>query len=223
KMFGMLDGAIPVDVYPELSAKVHEDIFLRTDHHWAPLGAYYAAEKFAEVAGVPFAPLSDYDVSVVPNYVGSMYSYSGKDPRVGNSPEDFVYYKPRNSYKTTYYNTYTGQNPSVAVEGSLFVEGMNLADTYSTFMGGDAKITHITTDVKNGRKLAIIKESMGNALVPFFTNSFEEIYVIDVRFFPYNAVSYLSERGVTDLLFATSMAMANDGGFVGKIEGLMGN
>lgn len=33
-----------VDVHSALSAHKDEDIFLRTDHHWAPLGAYYAAE-----------------------------------------------------------------------------------------------------------------------------------------------------------------------------------
>ena len=44
-----------VDVYYTLQEHAAEDIYLRTDHHWAPLGAYYAARKFAEVAGVPFS------------------------------------------------------------------------------------------------------------------------------------------------------------------------
>ena len=35
-----------VDAYTALGRHAKEDIFLRTDHHWAPLGAYYAAEAF---------------------------------------------------------------------------------------------------------------------------------------------------------------------------------
>ena len=92
----------PVDIYETLGEHADEDIFLRTDHHWAPLGAFYAAQKFAEVAGVPFHPLSDYDRKVVHRFVGNMYGYS-QDIAVKNAPEDFVYYVPRDvTYSTTY-------------------------------------------------------------------------------------------------------------------------
>jgi hypothetical protein len=67
----------------------------------------------------------------------------------------------------------------------------------------------------------VFKDSFGNALIPFLTGSFEEIYVIDIRFFPYNAIDYLTERGVTDVLFANNIAVANDGYFIGMIEGLI--
>ena len=39
-----------VDIFDTLQAHVEEPIYSRTDHHWAPLGAYYAARYFAEVA-----------------------------------------------------------------------------------------------------------------------------------------------------------------------------
>ena len=73
---------------------------------------------------------------------------------------------------------------------------------YLVFMGSDTQVAHIKTDVNNGRKLAVIKDSYGNALIPCLTGSFEEIYVIDMRYFEANAVSYLQECGITDLLFA---------------------
>ena len=69
-------------------------------------------------------------------------------------------------------------------------------------MGGDEKITHVTTDVKNGRNLVIIKDSYGNALVPFLTSSFENIYVIDMRYFELNAIDYIKDVNATDVLFA---------------------
>jgi hypothetical protein len=220
RMNNALSGDVtPVNVYSVLADRTNEEIFLRTDHHWSPLGAYYAAEHFAQVAEVPFIPLADYERIVIPDYVGSMFGFSDNNPTVRTFKEDFIYYKPPNQFTTTYYHTIAGQNPNVGVQGTLFME-QPLGDSYSIFMGGDAKITHIQTDVNNGRKLAVFKESMGNALIPFFTGSFEEIYVIDIRFFPFNAIDYLTERGVTDVLFATSMAMANDGNFVGLIESL---
>ena len=89
-----LEGGVKsVDIYYTLRDHAAEDIYLRTDHHWAPLGAFYAAKKFAEVAGVPFRDLDGYERRVVHGYVGSMYGYS-QDISVKNAPEDFVYYVP---------------------------------------------------------------------------------------------------------------------------------
>ncbi len=92
-------------------------------------------------------------------------------------------------------------------EANFFVDFSNSKDKsmlYCTFMGGDAKITHIKTSTHNGRKLAIFKDSYGNALPQFLFGSFEEIFVMDMRFFTYNAIDYFKENGITDLLFANN-------------------
>ena len=85
------------------------------------------------------------------------------------------------------------------------------------YLGGDDRVTKIETEVKNGRKLAVIKDSYGNALIPWLTSSFEEITVIDMRFFTKNAISYLKEIGATDVLFAMNTFSAV-GGNAKKID-----
>ncbi|MCL1904377.1 MAG: DHHW family protein [Oscillospiraceae bacterium] len=217
-----LDDVTPVNVYSALSRRVAlgENVYLRTDHHWAALGAYYAAEQFALTAGVPFAPLSSYEKVKIENFIGTMYGYSGRNPAILNNPEDFIYYKPANDYSTTYYIIYEGYDPELPVSSSLFLE-QPVSESYCTFMGGDTRITHITTDVDTTRTLAVFKDSFGNALIPFLTGSFKEIYVIDIRFFPYNAFDYLKAKGVTDVLFANNIAVANDPYFIELIEKLL--
>jgi hypothetical protein len=216
RVYSFLDGVVPVNAYSVLAEHTREDIYLRTDHHWAALGAYYAAEEFCRVAEVPFTPLSEYEKVVIEGYVGTMYGYSG-DIRLKNNPEDFVYYKPPNGYDVTYYNY---DAPETAIKSTLFIP-QSVGMSYCVFMGGDAKLTHIETDVKNGRKLAVFKESYGNALIPFLTGSFEEIYVIDIRYFPYKAAGYLTEKGVTDVLFANNVFAANTGSMIGYITDIM--
>lgn len=205
-----LDGVVPVDAYNALKEHKDEDIFQRTDHHWSQLGAFYAAQEFAETAGVPFATLSSYEKVVKPGYVGTLYGYTG-DSDLKDNPENFVYYKPSNNYTTTYYST----DLSEEWEGNLLINLDNVEPVswYLVFMGTDQVVTHVSTDVKNGRKLAIIKDSYGNALVPCLTGSFEDIYVIDMRYFDVNAVSYLQECGVTDLLFAMNTFSATGSNF----------
>lgn len=204
------DDVKAVDVYTTLSQHTSEYIYTRTDHHWAALGAYYAAQKFAEVAGVPFMDISNYEQKVVHNYVGSMYTYSDYDPDVKNNPEDFIYYVPNVDYTATYYEYILGEDGSIAGmaapdDGSFFwrySDGSGLA--YCTYMGGDSKIVHVKTGTANGRKLAIFKDSYGNAIPPYLFGSFEEIIVIDMRYFTHNAVEYLTENGITDVLFANN-------------------
>ena len=204
----------PVDVYATLGEHADEDIFLRTDHHWAPLGAYYAAEKFAEVAGVPFRDLSSYDRKVVHGYVGSMYGYS-QDISVKNAPEDFVYYVPRDVTYTTTYINYTIDDeyrvigmgkPYKSVFFYRYKDGSGGA--YCTFMGSDTKITCVRTSTKNGRRLMILKDSFGNAIPGYLFYSFEEIHVIDSRYFTKNMVDYVHENHITDILFANNIFKA---------------
>lgn len=205
----LLDGVTPVDAYSALAAHTSEDIYLRTDHHWAPLGAYYAAEVFAKTAGVPFLDISEYDREVVHDYVGTMYGYTG-DIVLKNNPEDFVYYVPKTvDYTTTYYEyelsggEIVGARPEFT--GNFFVrygDGNGMA--YCTFMGGDSQIVKVTTNAGTGRRLAILKDSYGNALPGYLMGSFDEIIVIDMRYFTHNAVDFLTENGTTDILFANN-------------------
>lgn len=194
------DGIIPVDAYTALSQHVNEDIYFRTDHHWQPLGAYYAAQAFANIAQVPFAPLSDYETIAMEGYVGTMYGYSNENQLVKNNPDVFTYYKPKNEYTVTYYT----QSLTDPYEAGLFLKSLEdtpVVSWYLVFMGGDDEVAHVHTDVSNGRKLVIVKDSYGNAVVPCLTNSFEDIWVVDMRYFEGSISQLVKDEGLTDVLF----------------------
>lgn len=196
----------PVDAYGALERHTDEQIFMRTDHHWSSLGAFYAAEEFSAVARVPFARIEEYDKQTKEGYVGTLYGYSN-DIILKENPEPFSWYIPHANFRTTYYNRSLGS----PYESSFFMNLDNTAPVswYMVYMAGDDHVVQIDTDVHNGRKLCVIKDSYGNALIPWLTSSFEEIYVIDMRFFKVNAVQFIRDRGVTDVLFAMNSFSAN--------------
>lgn len=207
-----LDGVTPIDAWTALDRHKDEKIFQNTDHHWAQLGAFYAAEEFAKTAGVPFPDINQYEKIEKDGYVGTLYGYTGDDDLKDN-PEQFVYYIPKCEYTSEFFTP----DLSESWDGNLVVSIDNIdpVSWYCVFIGADNVVTHVTTEVKNGRKLAVIKDSYGNALIPCLTGSFEEIYVIDVRYFEVNAVSYLKEKGITDLLFAMNTFSATGSNFEG--------
>lgn len=199
-----LYGIIPVDAYTALSKHTDEEIYARTDHHWMQLGAYYAAEEFVKTAkiSVPFAPISDYERHDVEGYLGTLYGYSNENATMAKNPETFTYYIPPNDFTTYYMNP----NDTGFTQGSMFLS-MPVGYSYGTFMGGDEKVVHVETDVKNARKLLIVKDSYPNALVPCLTGSFEEIWTVDMRYleemrhFPNSISQIVEEYGITDVLF----------------------
>ena len=212
ELYSLIDSAVQVvDLYMVLGEHVDEDIYLRTDHHWSPLGAYYAARQFAMVAGVKVPEISDFVPDTIKDYVGSMYGFS-KDVNVKKSPEDFVYYKPMGVEYSTTYRKYdldeeyqiVGEEP--AREGEFFVKVSGTSSAYCTFMGSDARITQVKTDSDCPRRLLVMKDSFGNAIPGYLFGSFEEIHVVDFRYFTYNIKDYVEEHGITDILMANNIS-----------------
>ena len=193
-------GITSVDIDSVLAQHTTEPIYCRTDHHWMPLGAYYATQTFAKAAGVDFKELSTFQPKTIEGFVGTMYAFSGGDINIKNDPEDFTYYVPDNyeQCRTDYYDTafnYTGSG--------YFFQGVGDPQTnaYLTFFGGDEQIVKVHTNVQNGRRLVIIKDSYGNAEPGFLMNSFEDIYIVDMRYFQPNLVDFIQQLGITDVLF----------------------
>lgn len=192
-------GIKSVNVVDAMKKHTEEGLYCRTDHHWRPIGAYYAARTFAEAAKVPFADLSTYEKQTIPGFVGTMYGYSS-DTRILNDPDDFEYYVPSAEYKAYYYD----QSFDYVYTDDLFAEVDDASNAYLTMLGGDGHALKIDTEVDNGRKLLVIKDSFGNAEIPYYTSSFEQIFVVDVREFRRNIVDFIDTMGVTDVLFTMS-------------------
>lgn len=203
-----------VVVFVDDTLKNHtdEEIYNRTDHHWAPLGAYYAAAALAEAAEVDFLPLSEYEERTLHDYVGTMYKFSG-DPEVKAHPEDFVYYLPPEGYVAQFINykvsggkTVSESAPKIEPFFKEYKDGSGSA--YCTFMGGDTRTVKVTnTGGTPGRKLLIVKDSFGNAMASNLFGSFEEVHVIDFRYFPHNLVDYVEKEGITDLVFVNTISI----------------
>lgn len=191
-----LKNVTNIDAYGALRRHAGENIYARTDHHWLPLGAYYAAKIFSETAGFPFITLEEYQKVVKSGYVGSMYNYT-EDLKLYNDPEDFVMYLPPDTGKTVYYDT-AFEN---GYESELFLSPDGGA-YYCSFLGSDQIIAEIKTNAGTGRILVIFKDSFGNALAPFLTSGFDVIYVCDIRYFDLNAIDFCKKVEATDLLFA---------------------
>ena len=173
-----------------------EHLYFATDHHWTQRGAYYAYRAFIHAKGEEIADLSEFSQDNVENFIGS-WEYSLKGT-------------PGESVLTENAETMERFMPIVEYTGDVFLD-MNLTDRwreskvivesdekYTTFIGGDMPIIRYKTNVKNGEKAVIIKESFGNAFATWAVNNYEEVYIIDPR--QWNGFGGASDRGEFNLV-----------------------
>lgn len=196
-----LHGVTGVPLYEALLYHRDEPLYSRTDYHWQPLGAYYAAAELAKAANVPFAELETYEKVEREGYVGAFAAVNDIS-ELYDAAEPFTYYKPANlnALSCHYYDTdFTNGR-----EGSLFHENLPVSSSYTIFVGVDDCIFQADTDADNDRVLVIFKDSYGNALLPFLTESFSTIYLCDFRFFDTDVQTFLEQVGATDIVFAMS-------------------
>ena len=215
------DRVVDVDIYNTLGLHANEPIYLRTDHHWSALGAFYAANVFAEKAGVDYSPLENYTEVSRPGYLGTMYKYTNYSPILKNNPEDFLVYYPNADYTVTYYSSSDLKSKPRSHDGGFFweISDEQRSSWYSTFIRGDSySVKAVSNECKNGRKLLIVKDSYGNALAPYMLEGFEEIYIVDARKYTRSLKETISDYGITDVLFAECTFSAVSGNYIDSLK-----
>lgn len=200
----------------EIRKHREEYIYFNTDHHWTSLGAYYAYRAFCETAGLTPVSLDTVRYKVKPSFLGSLYRLT-RDPKLKENPDSVKYYLFRDSVRF-----YIGSNnsPSYWGRSKMYAESVSGVNSYSIFLQGDLPIVKMETMHKNGRKIAIVKESYGNAFAPFLINNYEKIIVVDQRYYTGDFVKMLKTEGINELLFINNIFAAHTPFHIEKIKRL---
>ena len=198
------EDVVPINCYNELANHADEYIYFKTDHHWTGLGAYYAYKAFCEQTNQKVLDLSVCTENTIEGYEGSLAYCDGSL----YENLDTVH------YWTFPYNAYGMRTESMGdtpYETSIYYEGATAGTyTYGVFIWGDCALyVEHNDDLKNGKKIAVVKESYGNAMVPYLTANYEQVHVIDFRHFDGNLKSYCEQNGITEVLFVNNILAAN--------------
>ena len=90
---------------------------------------------------------------------------------------------------------------------SLYDESaLDKADKYTVFFGGNHPRVVIRSASASGGKLLYLKDSYANACAPYWTASFSEIHLIDLRYYKKSIADYIAENGIDQVLVSYSLA-----------------
>ena len=180
---GMGQNVKTIPLHDVMMSHRTEYIYFRTDHHWTALGAYYAYVQFCTAKGITPHNLSDYEVSQFPGFLGSFYNDGGKPDAMKNDPDTVNAYHPVSATASMKY----GDNENSTLTGGQVIFDESTASAslkYGTFIMGDNPFTVIENpEVSNGESCIVVKESFGNAFVPFLVDHYQTVYVVDYRYY----------------------------------------
>ena len=218
-LYGSMINVTPVNLYDTLKSHRDEYLYFRTDHHWTALGAYYGYEQFAKAKGVEPVSLDRYTTKEFPDFLGAFYSDTGKSPALAQNPDTVVAYEPFNNTTMTFTDRNGKETPWQVITD---VSGWASSSKYNTFIGGDNPYTHIVNnDLSDGSSCVVIKESFGNALIPFLIPHYQDIHVIDYRYYKQSIVDFCKNNQTQDVLFINNMSATRSQALVDQMDALI--
>ena len=200
----LVNGVIPIRAYESLKPHYKEYLQFNTDHHWTGRAAYYAYEAFCNTIGISQVPMEKLNRKVIKGFLGTLYYYT-LSPELKNNKDSVEYFKIPYETKTVYYT----KNSTTPVKGNLYADSARGGNSYGVFLGGDFPLIKIVSSIKNNKKILVLKDSYGNAFVPYLASHYEEIYVIDYRYYEGGVKNLVKNNNITDILFAHNVFMFN--------------
>ena len=164
-----------------------------TDHHWTTPAA---KAMFHRIAPRMDWTEGEYTGGVVSDrFLGSLVSLSGFTP--SKSDALTVYEGGKHNASVLVMHEAKGES-----RGSFYdYKALEGGDPYEVFLGGNEPLITIRTTADTDDTLLVFKDSYANCFLPFLTESYKTITVVDPRYFADPVSSLFLDSGYTDVLF----------------------
>lgn len=194
-----------VSLFDALKLHSNEYIYFRTDHHWTQLGAFYAYQEFCKVANFTPLELSDFEKESYDGFLGSFYRDCLSGAMQANPDTVDAYIPPVDASLT-----YTTSDGTVVENQPVIMDGSNYDPEYLylIFISGDQPYEEIVNNsLDDGSACIVVKESFGNAFVPFLVPHYQHVYVVDYRYYTGSVVDLAREKNAQDVILINNISM----------------
>ena len=194
KIYENTQNTINIDTVDILKENKENYIYFKTDHHFTSDGAYLVYLKFCEKANISPVTLENYERKCISEeFLGTFDSKA----QIPNQEKDKIYVYMNDNNRTVKSAIYDNEETNKIYNE----EYLSKKDKYSHFLNGNNSKVTIKTNIQNGKKLLLIKDSYSHIMAQFLCQNFEELHFIDPRYYTGNLNDYIEENNITDILF----------------------
>ncbi len=202
-----------IDLRDMLSEHLAEYIYYKTDHHWTSLGAFYAYQYWKEnfSADKRNADIADYEIQdVSKSFYGTNFSKAMLSSIEPDTMQKFVLKNGGSSHMDIYE---TSGEKSKSFD-SLYDESyLKVKDKYSYYLSGNNPVTIIKNEgaAENGKRALVIKDSFAHCFIPFLAEDYEEVIVVDMRYYRTGLEKLIDRHQIDDVIFLYNVLnLSND-------------
>lgn len=181
----MLDDRITqIDVYSWLYSMRDAYIYYRTDPHWTTYGAFCAYKTAIRKMG--FANLG-YDRFIIEHIASDFQGGFVQETGYTEMQPDVVdIYRCENGTKCTAITAVDAKGTQTELQSlydtALCADRERLrTDAYAVFAAVNTPVLQIETDLRNAKHLLILTDSYGACMVPFFTQHYSNVTVVNTE------------------------------------------
>ncbi|MBR2491642.1 MAG: hypothetical protein IKB65_09235 [Ruminiclostridium sp.] len=210
----MNDGIHTVSAFDNLRKHNAEYIYFHTDHHWTALGAYYAYQAFCKEKGIQPNPIEDFQTMEFPGFLGTYVSSSNNNAALTANPDTVVAYVPKGTNAMTMHYT----NGSV-VDWFIVndVSSYAKSELYATFVGGDRPFSYAhNPSITDGSAVMVVKDSYGNAFIPWLIDHYEYVYWVDARYTKNTISQMVADYNIQDVIYQVQIYNSSTDNMLGK-------
>lgn len=203
-IFGLMDPSVHrISVFDTMSLHKDEYIYFATDHHWTGLGAYYAYRDFCVEKGITPHELSEYQYVDYTGFYGTFYFATNRNEALKANPDHVEAWIPMGTNDAIIVDENGTEYKSKVIND---VSEANAGRKYNCFLNGDNAFTRISNpNIADGSSCVVIKESYGNAFAPFLVDHYQNVYVVDYRYYKDNLRQFILDNKVQDIIFVNNV------------------
>lgn len=202
-MYETMNNTININTVQSIKEEnKNAQLYFKTDHHMTSAGSYILYKEFAKASN-----MKCYDNFITKKISEDFLGTFDAKAQVLNQEKDNIY---------VYENEYNQNLEKVVYDlettDSIFEESYLLKrDKYSYFLNGNNAKVEIHTKEENGKKLLIVKDSYAHNFAQFLCGNYEEIHLVDPRYYRTTINDYVNENEITDVLFLYNVSnLSND-------------
>lgn len=212
------DKVTNINCYNNLAEHNGEYIFYNTDPNWTSLGAYYGYSAFCDTLEIKPMSLEGLEKTIIGGFTGSFSTLTDSETLNAN-PDAVEYYDL--PHETSAMKK-EDMNEEASQVGVYYPAAEAGTMTNGVFCWGDIPQFVIHSDCNTGKKIAVIEDTYGNAFAPYLTENYDEIHLIDYRYWEGNLADYLAENGITEVLILNNIMSANNTSQVDTMAEILG-
>lgn len=179
-----------------------EQLYYKTDHHWTSKGAFECYKLLGNAMGYEPVDESEFSVETIDGFYGTSYS---KSALWTLPPDKIELWSRKNQPEDSVSVEISDGREAISSDSYFFREQLKNDDKYPVFLDGNHSLVRIKNSNAKGGRLIVVKDSYAHAAIPFLSQNYSEIIMVDLRYYKKDVSALVEDEKADAILLLYSI------------------